>query len=62
MQMGLTTAEAAAMCPKCGGEAFVKKTFDAADGARIRVRKCGACGYRYRTREVVIPWGTKQGK
>lgn len=60
--MMISTAEAATMCPKCGGDGFVKKTYINDSGARIRIRKCDACGYRYRTREVLWEWPTARGK
>ena len=58
----LTTSDAAAMCPRCGGDGYVKKTYDRPDGARIRIRKCTSCGYRFRTRETLWPWGTAEEK
>ena len=48
----LTTADAARMCPACGGDSYVYKTYDRPDGARIRRRRCLECGTRYETIEI----------
>lgn len=40
-------------CPKCGGDAGVMETRDSAGRLRRR-RKCGDCGERFTTLEVVV--------
>lgn len=52
MQNNVYIAQAARMCPKCGGDSFVYKGKERDDGVFVRQRICKSCGARFDTLEI----------
>lgn len=49
--MGLSTDDAARMCPRCGANSPVYSTRELDGGIVVRRRKCEACGTKFETEE-----------
>ena len=46
-------------CPDCGrGTSRVLRTYRAKDGSKRRYHRCENCGFKFKSREVVLEQGT----
>lgn len=56
----LTTERAARMCPRCGEDSSVSKSYEQADGSILRRRKCKVCGTEFETIEKFYRYTPKR--